>query len=241
MPDQSSAAEEYAILQEITVPTTRLPDDPVRVAADVDFPVALRGYDRVAVDAYVKRMSQLVAELEATRSPEAAVHRALERVGEQISGVLQRARETAEQMTTQSRREAEDRLELARQEAAQVVAAAAQRIRHLDAEAERISAERLRLVDDAREFAGQLIALADAATERFPPDEPEVTAQADTAEEALELEAAQPQLAAESQAVAELWAAAAGRTPEHDPTAVLPRAEPARNAQPPAEEHPGTR
>ena len=66
MSDQRSAAEEYEILQEITSPTRRLPDDPVGVAADVDFPVALRGYDRLAVDAYVKRMSQLVAELDAT-------------------------------------------------------------------------------------------------------------------------------------------------------------------------------
>ena len=52
--------------------------------ADVDFPVVLRGYDRVAVDAYVRRASQLVAELNAGRSPQAAVRRALERVGEEV-------------------------------------------------------------------------------------------------------------------------------------------------------------
>ena len=63
MPDQSSAADEHAILQEITAPLATLPDDPVAIAADVDFPVVLRGYDRLAVDAYVKRTSQLVAEL----------------------------------------------------------------------------------------------------------------------------------------------------------------------------------
>ena len=85
---------------------------------NADFPVALRGYDRLAVDAYVQRTSQLVAELQATRSPEAAVRRALERVGEQISGILQRAHETAEEITAQSRREAEDRLEKSRVEAA---------------------------------------------------------------------------------------------------------------------------
>src|SRR5436309_2339898 len=104
MPDQSSAADEHAILQEITAPLAPL-------AADVDFPRVLRGYDPMAVDAYVKQTSQLVAELQATRSPEAAVRRALERVGEQISGILKRAHETAEQITAQSRREAEDRLE----------------------------------------------------------------------------------------------------------------------------------
>ena len=48
-------------MQEITAPMSSLPDDPVSVAADVDFPVAFRGYDRLAVDAYVKKTSQLVA------------------------------------------------------------------------------------------------------------------------------------------------------------------------------------
>src|ERR1035438_8024747 len=107
MPDQSSAASEHAILQEITAPLARLPDDPVSIV-QVDFPAALRGYDRMAVDAYVKQISQLVAELQATRSPEAAVRRALERVGEQISGILQRAHDTAEQITSPSRSEGED-------------------------------------------------------------------------------------------------------------------------------------
>lgn len=91
MPDQSFAAEERAILQEITAPFTTLPDDPVAIAGDVDFPVVLRGYDRVAVDAYVKRTSQLVADLQATRSPEAAMRRVTERMGQQISGIIQRA------------------------------------------------------------------------------------------------------------------------------------------------------
>ncbi len=90
-----------------------MPDDPLAIV-DADFPTALRGYDRMAVDEYVRQTRQLVAELQATRSPEAAVRRALERVGEQISGILQRAHETAEQITAQSRSEAEDRLEQAR-------------------------------------------------------------------------------------------------------------------------------
>ena len=96
MPDQSSAADEHAILQEITAPLATLPDDPMPEVADVHFPVALRGYDRLAVDAYVKKTSQLVAELQATRSPDAAIRRALERVGEEVSGILKRAHETAD-------------------------------------------------------------------------------------------------------------------------------------------------
>jgi hypothetical protein len=92
-------------------------------------------------------------------------------VGEQISGILQRAHDTAEQITAQSRREAEDRLDIAREEAAQITAAAHVRLKELDADADRIWAERHRIVDDARERARQLVELADAAAERFPPAE----------------------------------------------------------------------
>jgi hypothetical protein len=169
MPDQSSAASEHAILQEITRPLEALPDDPLSVI-HADFPMALRGYDRVAVDDYVRRTRQLVAELQATRSPEAAVRRALERVGEEITGILQRAHETAEQITVQSRSEAEDRLEQARQEATQVAASAEQRVRELDADTDRIWLERQRIVSDAEELAAQLLALAKTAAERFPAD-----------------------------------------------------------------------
>jgi cell division septum initiation protein DivIVA len=169
MPDQSSAATEHAILQEITGPLEALPDDPLSVV-EADFPSSLRGYDRMAVDEYVRRTRQLVAELQATRSPEAAVRRALERVGEQISGILQRAHETAEQITAQSRSEAEDRLEQARAEAAQIADAAEQRVRDLDADTDRIWLERQRIVADAEDLAAQLQGLATTAAERFPAD-----------------------------------------------------------------------
>jgi hypothetical protein len=169
MPDQSSAATEHAILAEITRPLETLPDDPLALV-DADFPMALRGYERGAVDEYVRQTRQLLAELQATRSPEAAVRRALERVGEQISGILQRAHETAEQITAQSRSEAEDRLEQARLEAAQIANAAEQRVKDLDADTDRIWLERQRIVGDAEDLSGQLLALAKNAAERFPAD-----------------------------------------------------------------------
>ena len=169
MPDQSSAATEHAILAEITRPLEALPPDPLAIV-DADFPTVLRGYDRVAVDEYVRQTRQVVAELQATRSPEAAVRRALERVGEQISGILQRAHETAEQITAQSRSEAEERLEQARVEGAQIAADAEQRVRDLDADTDRIWLERQRIVADAEDLAGQLLALAKTAAERFPAD-----------------------------------------------------------------------
>jgi uncharacterized protein YoxC len=173
MPDQHSAADEHALLREITEPLATLPNDPPPIAAQADFPIVLRGYDRIAVDAYVKQTRQLVAELQATRSPEAAVRRALEQVGEQISGILQRAHDTAEQITAQSRREAEDRIEAARREAVALMADSRQRVKDLDVETDRIWAERQRLMDDVRDLSRQLSTLADSAIERFPPaDEP---------------------------------------------------------------------
>jgi cell division septum initiation protein DivIVA len=170
MPDQSSAATEHAILQEITAPLEALPDDPLSVI-DADFATTLRGYDRVAVDEYVHQTRRLVAEMQATRSPEAAVRRALERVGEQISGILQRAHDTAEQITAQSRSEAEDRMEQARAEADQIMTAAEERVRDLDADTDRIWLERQRIVADAEDLAAQLLGVAKTAAERFPTDD----------------------------------------------------------------------
>ncbi len=170
MPDQSSAASEHALLQEITAPLETLPDDPLALV-EAEFPTAMRGYDRHAVDDYVEQMTRLVAELHATRSPEAAVRRALERVGDQITGVLQRAHETAEKITAQSRMEAEDRLERARREGLTMIEAAERRVRELDADADRVWAERARIVADAEALSGQLLAVARDAAARFPDEE----------------------------------------------------------------------
>jgi DivIVA domain-containing protein len=228
MPDQSSASTEHAIMQEITAPLATLPDDPVPVVADVEFPLVLRGYDREAVDTYVRRTSQLVAELQTTRSPEAAVRRALERVGEEVSGILQRAHETGARITAQSRSEAEDRLEAARQEAAQIVSRAEERVRELDAETDRIWAERQRIVEDTRELAGELLSLTNSAADRFPADP--AAADAETAvgpavaslpEEDVRAEPAPVEVPAED-ALPEEGPAAGEAGSDVEPTAVLP-------------------
>lgn len=191
MPDQSSAATEHALMQEITAPLQTLPDDPLSLV-EADFPTAMRGYDRHAVDDYVEQVSRLVAELHATRSPESAVRRALERVGDQISGILQRAHETAEQITAQSRVEAEDRLEHSRREGATIVDAAEQRVRELDADADRIWAERQRIVADAEALSGQLLAVVQDAAGRFPGEEMRAAAEPEPA--GAEAELPEPEL-----------------------------------------------
>jgi cell division septum initiation protein DivIVA len=212
MPDHSTASTEHALIQEITAPLGSLPDDSLPDVADVDFPVALRGYDRLAVDAYVKRTSQLVAELQSTRSPESAVRRALGRVGEEVSGILQRAHETAEQITAQSRIDAENRLDAARQEAAQITVDAHRSLKELDADTDRIWAERHRIVEDARELASQLLALAESAISRFPAAD-DLEDAADQAEEAPEeTDGFAPDAAGELASEVEQGGAEAGET-----------------------------
>jgi hypothetical protein len=237
MPDQSSAASEHALIQEITAPLATMPEDPVSVAADVHFPLALRGYDRIAVDAYVKQTSQLIAELQATRSPEAAIRRALERVGEQISGILQRAHDTAEQITSQSRSDAEDRLEAARLEAARITAASEQRLKDLDVETDRIWAERQQIVEDTRELAGQLLGLTDSAADRFPAaDDTVAVAEAQVSASPAELVDADDLVDAEDQvepAPAEHDVEPGPGEPADDaPTSVMPPVPPPDDAQP---------
>jgi DivIVA domain-containing protein len=74
----------------------------------VFFPVSVRGYDRRAVDAYVTRVNRLIAELEATRSPQAAVRHALKQVEEERAAILEQAGQAAEEMTARARAEAAD-------------------------------------------------------------------------------------------------------------------------------------
>jgi FAD/FMN-containing dehydrogenase len=177
MPDITTAATEHAITQDLSsLPAAKKQARRSRPALpDADFPLVLRGYDRASVDAYVKRASQLLAELQATRTPEGAVSRALERVGEEVSGILSRAHETAEQITTESRRAADDRLQQAQREAVQITTNARAHLRHLDADTDRIWAERDRIIEDARELARELTQLAEAAAQRFPPIEEEAS------------------------------------------------------------------
>ena len=91
---------------------------------DVTFPAAMRGYDRGAVDAYVREVNRVIAELEISRSPDAAVKHALDRVADQTRGILEQARESAEQITTTAREEADQSIAQATAEAEALVAQA---------------------------------------------------------------------------------------------------------------------
>jgi cell division septum initiation protein DivIVA len=109
----------------------------INQARDIRFPAAMRGYERTAVDRYVKDVNRLIAELEMTASPESAVRRALDEVSEETRDLLQRAHQTAEEITARSRVKADDRLQQAEAEAKALRDAAQQ-----DADATREAAQR---------------------------------------------------------------------------------------------------
>lgn len=127
---------------------------------NVDFPVSVRGYDRDSVDAYVRRVNQVIAELEISRSPEAAVRHALDRVGKQTIAVLQEARESADKLMAAAREEADEALARAKAEAANLVV-------NSSAEADQTRAEADRVIVAARAEAEQILANARAEADRL--------------------------------------------------------------------------
>jgi DivIVA domain-containing protein len=110
---------------------------------NVSFPVAMRGYDRDAVEAYVKRVNRVIAELKVSASPRAAVTHALEQTEQQVSGLLQRARDTGEEIVASARQEAEEIVSRAKADAAELHV-------NISTEAEAIKAEAEKIRADAR-------------------------------------------------------------------------------------------
>ena len=133
---------------------------------DVSFPVSLRGYDRDAVDAYVKRVNRVIAELKVSASPPAAVRHALDLAQEKVEALLQAAREAAEQITTSARQEADESTARAKAEAADLMV-------NTSAEADRVKAEAEELLAKAR-------ADAEAAVAKAKSDAHEIVSEAST-------------------------------------------------------------
>jgi DivIVA domain-containing protein len=158
------AADERQPAQQAVTPRTAQPTpgglDDLRehVPADirnVRFPVSVRGYDRDAVEAFVKRVNRVIAELEISRSPRAAVRHALDRVGKQTVAVLQEARESADKLLEAARDEADAEKERAKAEAAKLVVNASD-------EADRTRAEADQVLAEAKAQASQIVAKAQA-------------------------------------------------------------------------------
>lgn len=120
---------------------------------DISFPVAVRGYERRAVDAYIKRVNRVIAELKVRSSPPAAVRHALEEAEGTVQELLQAARGAAEQITSSAQQEAEENTARAKAEAATLIV-------DTNAEADRMKAEADEHVANAKREAESIVATA---------------------------------------------------------------------------------
>jgi cell division initiation protein len=156
----------------------RVPDHEIAEVRTVEFPVAMRGYDRAAVDAYVTRVNRVLAELQITAAPESAIRHALDEVTEETRGILERAHETADEITRRSRSQADDRLQRAEHEATEVRSAAdtyadetrtraQSQVEALQTDIDRIWQERDSLLAGLGSLATQLEQIAAHAAERY--------------------------------------------------------------------------
>jgi DivIVA domain-containing protein len=153
------------------------PRSPRRASAserlrDVSFPLALRGYERAAVDDFVNAVRALVAELEAHQTREGIVQKALDEVGVETASILQRAHETADEITSRSRAQADDRVQRAQEEADLLRREADEYSEQVVVDTRLLWEERQRLIEDVRQLADEVLATADDAMERVKMPEP---------------------------------------------------------------------
>src|SRR5918996_989681 len=136
---------------------SRVPDAEIAALRDVRFSTAMRGYDRDAVDDYVSRVTGVLADLQITAAPESDIRHALAQVTDETKGLLERAHETADEITRRSRSQADDRLQRATQEAQELHDA---------------SEQEARLLRELRELIRRLGEFADGAAGRYPSSPP---------------------------------------------------------------------
>jgi DivIVA domain-containing protein len=139
---------------------------------ETTFPLAVRGYERHAVDEFVQEVVALVGELEGRQSREAVVQRALDEVGEQTAGILQRAHEAADEIAARSRAQAEGRIQRAEREAEILRREADKYAEQVVVDTRLLWQERQRLLEDVRQLADEVLATADDALERVKMPEP---------------------------------------------------------------------
>ena len=134
---------------------------------DVSFPTAVRGYDRRAVDEFLEQLRNLVADLEARQTREGVVQKALDELGEETAGILQRAHETADEIAARSRAQADGRLQRAEREAEIVKRDADEYAEQVVVDTRLLWDERQRLIEDIRQLADEVLGTADDAMERL--------------------------------------------------------------------------
>src|SRR5215217_6990360 len=149
--------------------------------ANREFPLAVRGYDRHAVDEFVQEVLALVSELEGRQTRESVVQRALDEIGEETAGILQRAHETADEIAARSRAQAEGRIERAEREADMVRQQADTYSEQVVVDTRILWEERQRLIQDIRQLADEVLTTAEDASERV--TQPAIIREADPGDE----------------------------------------------------------
>ena len=158
--------------------------------ANRTFPVAMRGYDRAAVDAFLQEVVQLINDLEGRQTQDSVVQRAIAEVGEETAGILQRAHETAEEIAARSRAQAEGRIQRAEREAELLRQEADAYSEKIVYDTRVLWEERQRLIEDIRQLADDVLATADDALGRV--SMPEMLGEPATEEDGPPTEEADP-------------------------------------------------
>jgi DivIVA domain-containing protein len=134
---------------------------------EVSFPLVMRGYDRHTVDQFLAELLTLVDELESRQTREGVVQKALDELGEETAGILQRAHETADEITERSRSQADSRLQRAEREAEILRRDADDYAEQVIVDTKQLWEERQRLIEDIRQLADEVLGTADDAMERL--------------------------------------------------------------------------
>jgi DivIVA domain-containing protein len=134
---------------------------------EATFPLVMRGYDRHAVDQLIDELLAAVEVLESRQTREGVVQKAIDELGEETAGILQRAHETADDITSRSRAQADARLQRAEREAEILRRDADEYAEQVITDTRALWDERQRLIDDIRQLADDVLGTADDAIERL--------------------------------------------------------------------------
>jgi len=134
---------------------------------EVNFPMVVRGYHRQTVDLFIAELLELVEDLESHQTREGVVQKALGELGEETAGILQRAHETADDITARSRAQADARLQRAAREGEILRRDADEYAEQVIADTRALWDERQRLIEDIRQLADEVLGTADDAIERL--------------------------------------------------------------------------
>jgi hypothetical protein len=134
---------------------------------EADFPIVVRGYHRQTVDLFIAELLEIVEDLESHQTREGVVQKALGELGEETAGILQRAHETADDITARSRAQAEARLQRSEREAEILRHDADEYSEQVIVDTRTLWEERQRLIEDIRQLADDVLGTADDAIERL--------------------------------------------------------------------------